>query len=487
MRRLLAAFVVVLIALTSVVDAQFRHRMRRGGTVTAGVAIPGGGGGGGSLMSVPGDLTYAGAFMEIGPDPVDYESGTGDCAYSATGTLYCLHGTVGSRLSEFSIPTLYTGSTYATLNTPTYTAGILQGPVNAFGTQIECVRIGCPDQGTQYGVGIAISGTTLILSAYDGYGDPDLSHFRRSTTLATTTIDGPWKMTQSSGPAMPVSFTTGAMIELPAAWQSSFGGKTHIGGIGGMSIISRTSIGPSAHVFNLADLVAGGNADSKAVLFYSEHIASGTPCNSSYDCLMYLGADVAWYMEGGKTQTAANTAYFMNPDGMRGMAIPEGYRTLLVFGTHATGTFCYGLGGPYVVTGSGSGGDPYTRYSAYSLVAEGDLDDGLSDDPPISNVGDSRCADPAVYNKGEHGYPYKAWVWAYDLNDLAAAYAGTMQPYDVMPYASVELPEMDRFVTSNMQGGIMGAGHDRSGKRLIINGHANGGAIVRVARVYTYP
>ena len=34
-----------------------------------------------------------------------------------------------------------------------------------------------------------------------------------------------------------------------------------------------------------------------------------------------------------------------------------------------------------------------------------------------------------------HGYPYRYYVWAYDVNDLAAAAAGTRDPWTVTPYA----------------------------------------------------
>jgi hypothetical protein len=389
-----------------------------------------------------------------------------------------LHGPVGQRLTEYSIPSLYAGSTLAELNTPIYISTILQGPTDGFEGRINDIHKGRGGN-QKYGVGVAISGTTLIVDAYDGYSASDESHFKRTTTLSNTSITGPWHMTQEKGPTFNASFTSGSIAEIPTAWRASFGGKTHMGGIGSLSVISRTSQGPSIHAFNLADFVAGRNASSRPLVWYSESVAG---CTSSTRCLMRLGAAAAWYMGGGQTQTAANTAYWMNADRINGMVIPEGYRTVLVFGTHATGKFCYGMGGNY--TGSDrASSDPYLRYAPFSVVQKGDLDDGL---PGISNVGDNRCPDPAGVSKGEHAYPYKAWIWAYDLNDLARVYAGEVNPYDVMPYASVELPGMDTFITTAP--GILGGGYDRAGKRIFLNGTAAaGGVALRITRVFTHP
>jgi hypothetical protein len=49
------------------------------------------------------------------------------------------------------------------------------------------------------------------------------------------------------------------------------------------------------------------------------------------------------------------------------------------------------------------------------------------------------CGDPSNNWKGEHAYPYQAYIWAYNANDLAAVRAGTKQPYEVTPYATWSL------------------------------------------------
>jgi hypothetical protein len=81
-----------------------------------------------------------------------------------------------------------------------------------------------------------------------------------------------------------------------------------------------------------------------------------------------------------------------------GVTFPSGTRSVLFFGHHGTGPFCYGEGG---ATGE--------------------------------------CPDPANDSKGNHAFPYKFVVWAYDANDLAAVKAGQREAWNVWPYAIWDL------------------------------------------------
>src|SRR2546423_14916678 len=80
------------------------------------------------------------------------------------------------------------------------------------------------------------------------------------------------------------------------------------------------------------------------------------------------------------------------------MVFPSGTRSVLFFGPHGLGSYCYGTGG---------------------------------------TAGD--CYDPDDGPKGIHSYPYRSQVWAYDANDLVAVKAGQKQSYQVMPYAVWQL------------------------------------------------
>ena len=82
-----------------------------------------------------------------------------------------------------------------------------------------------------------------------------------------------------------------------------------------------------------------------------------------------------------------------------GVVFPNGTSSVLFFGRHGVGAFCYGEG--------------------------------------------TTCNDPAYPSrKGDHAYPYEYYVWAYDAHDLAAVKSGAKQPWAIKPYAvwSLTLP-----------------------------------------------
>jgi len=105
---------------------------------------------------------------------------------------------------------------------------------------------------------------------------------------------------------------------------------------------------------------------------------------------------------------------------MGGMAFPPGSRSLLFIGRQGLGPYCYGVG--------------------------------------------SDCGDPADNSKGTHAYPYQHQVWAYDANDLLAVKNGQKLPWEVQPYATWSLDDMD----TSGGAAIRGAGYDPSLGRLYI-------------------
>jgi hypothetical protein len=111
---------------------------------------------------------------------------------------------------------------------------------------------------------------------------------------------------------------------------------------------------------------------------------------------------------------------FVNSDTARGLAVPNGSRSALFIGRHGTGPVCYGDG--------------------------------------------SECGDPVDPYKGYHAYPYAYYVWAYDLEELAAVKNGSKNPYDARPYAMwpLDLPFAD---ATRM---IEGATFDHATSRLFI-------------------
>lgn len=105
-----------------------------------------------------------------------------------------------------------------------------------------------------------------------------------------------------------------------------------------------------------------------------------------------------------------------------GVTFIDGTDTVLFFGNTGTGEYCYGTG----------------------------------------------CTDPAAPGvQGTHAYPYVYYVWAYDVDDLAQAKAGTINGWDVMPYAMWELPSLGN-VTYADDWSVIGSAYDAAASRLYV-------------------
>ena len=90
--------------------------------------------------------------------------------------------------------------------------------------------------------------------------------------------------------------------------------------------------------------------------------------------------------------------------------------------------------------------------------------------------GGSECNDPQYPDlKGAHAYPYVHYMWAYDVNDLAAVKAGTKQMWDVLPYAHWELSSLG---SAGDEWSTLGVAFDPTAKLLYVlkNREGNGSA-----------
>jgi hypothetical protein len=121
---------------------------------------------------------------------------------------------------------------------------------------------------------------------------------------------------------------------------------------------------------------------------------------------------------------------------MGGMAMIAGTRTVLYFGRNGMGTLCYGNG-----------------TADQSLVGT------------MGPDGAHYCYDPTSSDKGQHAYPYRYQIWAYDMNDLAAVKNGTKQPWDVVPYGVWPFD----FPTHDEQMKIGGVGYDAEKQLLYVS------------------
>ncbi len=72
-----------------------------------------------------------------------------------------------------------------------------------------------------------------------------------------------------------------------------------------------------------------------------------------------------------------------------------------------------------------------------SGYGEGTSDPALNGQPTPD--GSEYVYDPVNSSKGTHCYPYSAYVWLYDADDLLAVKLGTKNPWDPVPYASGQL------------------------------------------------
>jgi hypothetical protein len=129
--------------------------------------------------------------------------------------------------------------------------------------------------------------------------------------------------------------------------------------------------------------------------------------------------------------------YFNGSTEVRGVVFPGETSSVLFFGRHGVGAFCYGVGTPI---------------------------EGLAGRSVPNEPGVVYCYDPEDASKGTHGYPYAYYVWAYDANDFAAVKNGQMAPWNVTPYAvwTMNLP----FAASATH--LNGAAYDPERRRIFL-------------------
>ncbi len=247
-----------------------------------------------------------------------------------------------------------------------------------------------------YGAGIILGGVLpyngrLIFTYYrfyDADGTQPFSHWARNNLSLTppTNYVGPvtLQVTNLVDTTQPhAGNVSGYMATIPAAWQSAFGGPCMTGNCG-ISIVSRTSLGPCVFAFNPDNVGVVNPVPTQALVFYpGDHPTLGVYGNP-----------------------APNTA-FNGTMQMGGVCFAENFRTVLFFGMIGIGKYAYGNGTPDITLDGQPVPDEPGRFYVY---------------------------DPQQPTPGDHAYPYEAWVWAYDAAQLAQVVAGSLNPWDVVPY-----------------------------------------------------
>lgn len=230
-----------------------------------------------------GKLTYGGSALGVNP---------------ATQTLFVGGHDWYSRLCEVQIPSVPGQAAALVQRCGDVTEGRL--------TQIDT-------EGLKFGSSLVWNGR-LILSAYSTYdadGDANLSHFASGLNLAQPgDLQGPVQVGTAGG-----GFVGGYMGIIPEEWRALLGGPALTGQCC-ISIISRTSSGPSVSVFNPDDV--GRVSPVPATMLVDYPLANPLAANTTQNVL------------------------FNNATSILGVAFPAGTRSVLFVGRHGIGPYCYG-------------------------------------------------------------------------------------------------------------------------------------------------
>ncbi len=322
----------------------------------------------------PADLVYQGSFKvphtsvlrSIAGTGFDY-GGMAPAFNPANNSLFLVGHVYDQLVAELNIPVTL-GTTAAAMPTAT-----VQTPfVDVLEGHLLDVAQGQYDTTTWIDGQLVYNGK-LYVNPYVYYGDTNAhAHWRRSPVLtATGTVEGGFTV----GP-WGTDFYTGYMAPVPAEWKLTLGGPVLMGNCC-LSLLARTSLGPSVSSIDPDRYGTASITASTLVAYPDTH-----PTLGAYG-------------------TPGTNIYFNGSTQIRGVVFPAGTSTVLFFGHHGLGPYCYG---------------------------DGDV-----------------CGDLEIGYKGEHAYPYAYYVWAYDARELAAVNAGTKQPWEVVPYAvwSLTLPTPD--------------------------------------------
>lgn len=241
---------------------------------------------------------------------------------------------------------------------------IAEGRIANLGAGGAPIQSSC-QMGGLHVYGSKIIGTSYVF--YDGGKQAQLSHFTSGHNLATPgDVIGFYQVGDIGA-----GFVGGYMCSVPPEWQAALGGPC-LTGQGCLSIISRTSYGPGAHVFDPGQIGGTGVVPATPLVYYPQDHPTLGP----------------W-----EQQSYVNNLFNMGTR-VNGMCFPVGSKSLLVFGCQGLGIPCYG---------------DVTSYGGH-------------------------CQDPTNSDKGCHAYPYAVWCWAYNVDELLLVKSGHKHPWDIVPY-----------------------------------------------------
>jgi hypothetical protein len=351
------------------------------------------------------DLLYQGAFrLPAGTfrSSSFHYGGTALTYNPSNNSLFIVGHDWEQKVAEVEIPQIVNSAQLSSLAT----TRVLQSFTDASEGKMFTV-----DDGTIKVGGLLVHGRNLYGAVYSYY-DADItqvhSHYRSALNLAVQgDVQGMYQVGSSNPGA---GFVSGYMTTIPSEWQSLLGGPALTGQCC-IPITGRTSSGPAAFVFNPNDLGVKNPVPALALVYY--------PLSNPLS---------AW---------DSTSPLFNGSTEIKGVIFPQGTRSLLFFGRHGIGTFCYG------------GGD--------------------------------ECNDPEDHSKGTHAYPYVYQVWAYDAEELLQVKNGQVQPWNVRPYTTWTLTLPIPSVNTR----IGGAGYDPQTRRIFLSQQCADGDCLPVIHVFT--
>lgn len=360
----------------------------------------------------PANLQYEGAFLlpEFDPTKADIDTfafgGTALAFNPLGGSLFIVGNDQSQLAAELTIPAINNPvpADLSALNRAT----VLQPLTDALEGKLDLINNS--DTSKKIG-GLLPYGTSLYVSAYDyydGLGSQVLSHFITSTDLSVPDdVAGPF---QVGDLGLGAGFVSGYFGLIPSQWQTALGGPV-LNGNCCLGVASRSSFGPAVFAIDPVNIGVGASAPAQPLVYYPE-----TQPLAAHD---------------------ATGPLFNGTSEVKGVVFPEGWRSVLFFGRHGLGEYCYGAG---------------TADSALHATAH-------------PNGVDVYCYDPADDSKGVHAFPYAYYVWAYDALDLASVRNGTKSASDLRPYGLWELNLPYR----NDTGRIGGATYDPVSGRIYVS------------------
>ena len=356
----------------------------------------GGGGGGLSskpMLNSPTDLTLVGGFRT--PDVPENRYSGRALAYH-DGKLYMATDFgLNSKVLQMDLPTQYTSdtATMQIVDQAQPAADITDGNM----LELHSVLATNPDYYRNWG--LLAHGGRLIGSAYSYYDSANttrVSHFAHSLTLDQSSFEG-WMALWNNEKT---GFVSGPMAAIPDYAQAELGNKPVIAtGAGRASIITRLPYGLAAFSFDPIEITGRAASTITEVVPLMYFDEANAMQNNFADACAVAGP-------GGCSNDPSEI--WNRATSIGGVVIPTGTRTLLYFGRQGTGDYCYGRG-----TGT-----------------EGLHGQRIAPEDP-ENL-QHYCYDPAeIDGQGEHAWPYRFQVWAFDLQQLAEVSAQTRSPWDV--------------------------------------------------------